>query len=112
VSYFPLNVKRVETTKDGGETRPLGVPTIGDNVEQEVVKTYIEPRLDAEFMNNFYGYRPNKSAHQAIQEVRKNVRKYSWVVDLDIQEFFENVIHALLLKALQVHVSESWVAFK
>jgi RNA-directed DNA polymerase len=100
----------VEIPKDGGKTRPLGIPTISDRVAQQVIKTYIEPRLDAEFMNNSYGYRPNKSAHQAIEEVRKNVRKYSWVVDLDIQEFFENVNHALLFKALQVHVSESWVA--
>jgi RNA-directed DNA polymerase len=72
-SYFSLNVKRVEIPKDGGKIRPLGIPTIGDRVAQQVIKTYIEPRLDAEFMNNSYGYRPNKSAHQAIEEVRENV---------------------------------------
>lgn len=60
-------------------------------------------------MDNSYGYRPSKSAHQAVKEVQKNVRKYSWAIDLDIQEFFENVNHELLFKALQVHVPETWV---
>jgi group II intron reverse transcriptase/maturase len=108
-SYFPCNVKRVEISKGDGRTRPLGIPTVSDRIAQQVVKTYIEPRLEAIFMENSFGYRPNKSAHAAIRRVLKNVRKYSWVIDMDIQGFFDNVDHDLLFKALELHVSEKWV---
>jgi retron-type reverse transcriptase len=76
---------------------------------QQVVKQYLEPRLVSIFSKNSYGYRPNRSAHAAIEIVRRNVLRYSWVIDLDIQEFFESVDHSLLLKALERHVSEKWV---
>ena len=84
----------------------LGVPAFKTG---QVVKMYLEPRLESVFVENSYGYRPNKNAHSAIQKVQRNVRRYSWVIDLDIQEFFENVSHELLLKALGKHVSEKWV---
>ncbi|WP_255590475.1 reverse transcriptase domain-containing protein [Algoriphagus sp. NBT04N3] len=87
----------------------MGIPTVSDRIAQQVVKTYLEPRLESVFVDNSYGYRPNKNAHTAIQSVQQNVRRYSWVIDLDIQEFFENVNHELLLKALERHVSEKWV---
>lgn len=87
----------------------MGVPTISDRIAQQVVKMYLEPRLESMFVDNSYGYRPNKSAHTAIKKVQENVRRFSWVIDLDIQEFFENVSHELLMKALQRHVSEKWV---
>ena len=108
-SYFPSHVKRVEILKDDGRKRPLGIPTVSDRIAQQVIKTYVEPRLEAIFVEHSFGYRPNKSAHGAIQEVLKNVRKYSWVIDMDIQGFFDNVDHGLLFKALEVHVFEKWI---
>jgi len=107
-SYFANSVKRVDIEKEGGKLRPLCIPTVSDRIAQQVVKTYLEPRLESEFMDNSYGYRPNKSAHQAVEEVRNNVRKHAWVIDLDVQEFFENVDHELLHKALAFYVSEDW----
>jgi len=69
----------------------------------------VEPRLEAEFMNFSYGYRPGKSAHEAVRSIQKQVRKTPWVIDLDIKEFFENVEHKLLYLALEKHVKESWI---
>lgn len=84
-SYFAPMIKRVTIPKSGGKTRPLGIPTVSDRIAQEVVKSYIEPRLEAIFSDNSYGYRSNKSAHEAVKQVQANVLKYSWVIDLDIK---------------------------
>jgi len=108
-SYFPQCVKAVEIPKGNGGTRTLGIPTIADRIAQEVVKSYIEPRLEAVFVPSSYGYRPEKSAHNAIEQVRTNVRDYGWVIDMDIKSFFDEVDHDLLLKALSKHVTERWV---
>jgi len=107
-SYFPPPVKEEEIPKKDGKTRKLGIPTISDRVGQMVVKDYLEPRFEKIFSPNSYGYRPNKSPHQALDAVRTNCRKTDWVIDLDIKGFFDNIDHEKLLKAVEKHVSEKW----
>jgi RNA-directed DNA polymerase len=107
-SYFPPSVLEVDISKDDGRKRKLGIPTVNDRVAQQVLKSYLEPRLEAEFSPQSYGYRPLKSAHQAIAQVRRNVREYRWVIDMDIASFFDKMSHELLMKAIERHVEEKW----
>lgn len=108
-SYFPSPVKEVIIPKPTGGERKLGIPTVSDRIAQQVIKSYLEPRLEKEFTSNSYGYRPHKSAHQALESVKENTRKYAWVIDMDIKSFFDELNHELLLKALDQHVPEEWV---
>lgn len=108
-SYFPPPVKEVEIPKKDGSIRKLGIPTISDRVGQMVVKKFIEPRLEAVFSPNSYGYRPNRNAHQALSKVRENCWNQNWVIDLDIKGFFDNIDHDKLMLAVERHVTEKWV---
>ena len=108
-SYHPTSVLEVEIPKDDGRKRKLGIPTVRDRICQQVIKDYLEGRFEAEFSEHSYGYRPLKNTHQALTAVRKNVREYAWVIDMDISGFFDNMSHELLMKAIEQHVEEKWV---
>jgi group II intron reverse transcriptase/maturase len=108
-TYFPSAVREVEIPKKDGSTRKLGIPTLRDRIAQEVVRKYMEQRIDQKFHANSYGYRPLKSARQAIEEVSKNCRTTDWVIDLDISNFFDEISHELLLKAVAHVIEEKWV---
>jgi len=108
-SYQPPPVLRVELIKDDGGIRPLGIPTVSDRIAQMVVKQRIEPEFERIFHPNSYGYRPHKSAHDALGVTRQRCWKRAWVVDMDIKGFFDTIDHQLLMRAVKKHVEESWI---
>ena len=108
-SYHPQAVREVEILKKDGKTRKLGIPTLRDRIAQQVVKVYMEERIDHLFHENSYGYRPLKSAHQAVEQVKQNCYKLDWVIDLDISKFFDEIDHELMLKAVEHVIGEKWV---
>jgi len=107
--YFPKPYKTVMIPKSNGRLRQLSIPTVEDRVAQMVAKLTIEPTLDPLFHPDSYGYRPNKSAHQAVAKTRERCWRYAWVIDLDIQGFFDNLDHTLLMDAIKHYVKEKWV---
>jgi RNA-directed DNA polymerase len=108
-SYFPPPVKAVPIPKKSGGTRLLGVPTVADRVAQTVVKLVLEPLLEPVFDRDSFGYRPGRSALDAVALVRRRSWKYDWVVEFDIKGLFDNIDHTLLLRALRKHCTTPWV---
>ena len=108
-SYFPLPVLSKAIKKDNGKSRILGIPTVRDRIAQQVIKDHIETRFESVFDESSYGYRPGKSAHDALASVTKGVRQQDWVIDLDISSFFDEVNHDLLNRALVLHIEEDWI---
>lgn len=108
-SYFPPPVKAVPIPKKSGGERILGVPTVGDRIAQMVIKLTFEPFIEPHFLPDSYGYRPNKSALDAVGVTRQRCWHHDWVVEYDIKGLFDNLEHKLLMKAVRKHTDNRWI---
>lgn len=108
-SYHPKAVLRVEIPKGNGEKRELGIPTILDRIAQQVVRARLEEKLEPIFHQDSYGYRRNQSAPAAVKSCRTRCWSYDWVLDVDIQKFFDTIDHELMMKAVRHHCDETWM---
>jgi len=108
-SYFPPPVKALAIPKKAGGERILGIPTVSDRIAQMVVKLEFEPQVETLFLSDSYGYRPNKSALDAVGVTRQRCWRHDWVLEFDIKGLFDNIPHDLLLKAVHKHTDSPWV---
>lgn len=108
-SYFPSPVMAVEIPKKSGGIRRLGIPTIADRLAQMVAREYVEHAVEPLFCGDSYGYRPGKSALDAIEMTRKRCWHYDYVIELDVKGLFDNIDHGLLMRVIRRHVKESWI---
>lgn len=108
-SYFPPPVMAVPIPKKSGGFRTLGVPTVTDRIAQQVVRSMFEPEVERHFLPDSYGYRPDKSALDAIGITRERCWRYDWVLEYDIKGLFDNIPHELLMKAVHKHTESKWV---
>jgi RNA-directed DNA polymerase len=108
-SYQPPPVRTVSIPKKTGGERVLGVPSVSDRVAQTVWKRYFEPIVEPHFHEDSYGYRPGKSAHDAVEVTRKRCWKYDWVLEFDIKGLFDNIDFELLMKTVRWHTNERWL---
>lgn len=108
-SYFPQAVKQVAIPKKGGGVRYLGIPTILDRVAQQVARKHLERQVEPLFHNSSFGYRPNRNCHQAVSQANANSFNHDFAIDLDIKGFFDNIDHALLMKAVKYYCPDKWI---
>ena len=108
-SYFPPPVKAVEIPKASGGVRILGVPTVADRIAQTVVAMFLERLVEPVFHPDSYGYRPGRSALDAVAVCRERCWRNDWIIDLDVRAFFDSVDHSLMLKAVERHTGAKWV---
>ena len=108
-SYMPPPVRTVAIPKKSGGNRVLGIPAVSDRVAQTVWKRYFEPFVEPQFHEDSYGYRPEKSALDAVEVTRKRCWKYAWVLEFDIKGLFDNIDFELLMKTVRWHTKEKWL---